>query len=161
MPNYDELLEQVVELRTRGTDLKSLAEKQSLLAVLDELRESNPMLGLRGCRLGLKFPEIYAMQVKAIARAASRVSAEGMQVHPEIMVPLVGHGREMARLREALESTIKRYTDETGTEIEYKIGAMIELPRAALTANEIAETAEFFSFGTNDLTQTVFGFSRD
>ena len=161
MPDHDELLEQVVELRTKGTDLKSLAEKQSLLAVLNELRESNPMLGLRGCRLGLKFPEIYAMQVKAIARAASKVSAEGRKVQPEIMVPLVAHGREMALLREALESTIERYTDETGTEIEYKIGAMIELPRAALTANEIAETAEFFSFGTNDLTQTVFGFSRD
>ena len=161
LPGHDELLEQVVELRTKGDEPAKLAEKQRLLAVLDELRETNPMLGLRGCRLGLKFPEIYDMQVRAIIRAACRVSADGTPVRPEIMIPLVGLGQEMARLRESLETTIRHCLDEPGVEIEYKIGAMIELPRAALTANEIAETAEFFSFGTNDLTQTVFGLSRD
>ena len=161
LPGHDDLLEQVVELRTRGNDPTTLAEKQRLLAVVDELRETNPMLGLRGCRLGLKFPEIYGMQVRAPTRAASRVKAGGTPVRPEIMIPLVGHGQEMARLRESLETTIHRCLDEADTELEYKIGAMIELPRAALTANEIAESAEFFSFGTNDLTQTVFGLSRD
>ena len=161
LPSYDELLEQVVELRTSGRDPESLAEKENLLSVLNELREANPMLGLRGCRLGLKFPEIYAMQVRAIVRAASEVGAKGTDVRPEIMIPLVCHGREMAALRARLEETILRCFEETGAEIDYKIGAMIELPRAALTANEIAETAEFFSFGTNDMTQTVFGFSRD
>ena len=162
MPSYDELLEQVVELRTNGRDPENLAEKETLLSVLKELREANPMLGLRGCRLGLKFPEIYAMQVKAIVRAASKVAAaNGTDVCPEIMIPLVGHGREMAELRTRLDKTIQCCLEEADTKIEYKIGAMIELPRAALTANEIAESAEFFSFGTNDLTQTVFGFSRD
>ena len=104
---------------------------------------------------------IYEMQVRAITRAALKVKAGCTPVRPEIMIPLVGHGHEMARLRESLETIIRSCLDEIGTELEYKIGAMIELPSAALTANEIAETAEFFSFGTNDLTQTVFGLSRD
>ena len=119
------------------------------------------MLGLRGCRLGLKFPAIYEMQVRAIVAAACNVVREGGVVHPEIMVPLVGHGNEMKLLRENLESTIQSYLEEAGCTLDYKIGTMIEVPRAALTADEIAETAEFFSFGTNDMTQTTYGYSRD
>ena len=161
LPNRDELLEEVIELRVRGNDPASLSEKEELLAILDEMREANPMLGLRGCRLGLKYPEIYAMQARAIIAAASKVAREGVPVHPEIMVPLVGHGNEMRLVRERLEETIENYLKHTGRRIEYKIGTMIEIPRAALTADEIAETAEFFSFGTNDLTQTTFGYSRD
>jgi len=125
------------------------------------MREANPMLGMRGCRLGLSYPDIYAMQARAIVTAASRVSSEGTAVHPEIMVPLVGHRNEMSQLRKNLEETIGPVVEALGSSLDYKIGTMIEIPRAALTADEIAETAEFFSFGTTDLTQTTFGYSRD
>ena len=161
LPSFVEILEDVVELRAAGGPPEALATKTALLTHLEELREVNPMLGLRGCRLGLKFPAIYEMQARAIIAAACNVSSEGMAVHPEIMVPLVSHGNEMKLLRKNLEATINAYFEETGRSVEYKIGTMIELPRAALTADEIAETAQFFSFGTNDLTQTSYGYSRD
>ena len=161
LPSFAEVLEDVVELRVSGGSVETLAAKETLLTHLEEMREVNPMLGLRGCRLGLKFPAIYEMQTRAIIAAACNVSAEGLEVHPEIMVPLVSHGNEMRMLRENLEATIRAYFQDTGRSIGYKIGTMIELPRAALTADEIAETAQFFSFGTNDLTQTTYGYSRD
>ncbi len=161
LPSFAEILEDVVELKAAGGPVETLAAKTALLTHLEDMREVNPMLGLRGCRLGLKFPAIYEMQTRAIIAAACNVSAEGMAVHPEIMVPLVSHGNEMRMLRQNLEATINAYFEDTGRSVNYKIGTMIELPRAALTADEIAETAQFFSFGTNDLTQTTYGYSRD
>ena len=123
------------------------------------LKEANPMLGHRGCRLGITFPEIYEMQVRAIIRAAVKVAAEGVPVKPEIMIPLVGSGQEMAFTK----SLATRVAEEelSGERLEYKVGTMIELPRACVVADRIAENAEFFSFGTNDLTQTTYGISRD
>ncbi len=127
----------------------------------ENLHEFNPMLGHRGCRLGITYPEIYRMQVQAIIEAALMVSAEGHDVRPEIMIPLVGLEGELKVLREEAEAEVQRIFKETGKSIAYKIGTMIELPRAAITAARIAEHADFFSFGTNDLTQTTFGLSRD
>jgi pyruvate,orthophosphate dikinase len=131
------------------------------LARVEELHEFNPMLGLRGCRLGITMPEITRMQTRAIIEAACEVTRQGSKVVPEIMVPLVGMASEMkaqkALVREVAEETLKR----CGVKLTYLVGTMIELPRAAVTARRIAEEAEFFSFGTNDLTQTTFGFSRD
>ncbi|MBI4299212.1 MAG: pyruvate, phosphate dikinase [Chloroflexi bacterium] len=161
LPSYEELLTEVVELRSNGSSPVTLREKEKMLASVGDLREANPMLGLRGCRLGLIYPDIYAMQVRAIVTAASNVMAEGIQVHPEIMIPLVGHRNEMRRMRALLEETIEKIQKGKADKVSYKIGTMIETPRAALTADEIAETAEFFSFGTNDLTQTTFAVSRD
>jgi pyruvate,orthophosphate dikinase len=161
LPNHEELLEQVVELRTRNASDPALAEKQSLLDAVNGMREANPMLGLRGCRLGILYPEISEMQVRAIFRAAAAVSAEGVEVHPEIMIPLVGFDTELAYLREILEATAKRELEEANARVPYQFGTMIELPRAALIAGDIAQSAEFFSFGTNDLTQTTLGVSRD
>jgi pyruvate, orthophosphate dikinase len=119
------------------------------------------MLGLRGCRLGLLFPEINVMQTRAILEAARNVANDGIKVHPEIMIPLVGHVNELHEVRRQLEAVAKEIAGESGGQIEYKFGTMIELPRAALTAGQIAQEADFFSFGTNDLTQTTFGMSRD
>ena len=161
LPPRDELLTEVIELRVRGDNPDELQEKQNLLFAVDEMRESNPMIGMRGCRLGLIFPEIYTMQVRAIIKAAAQVEAEGVPVAPEIMVPLVSHTNEFTRLRETLEATIREFQEETGNTQNYEIGTMIEIPRAALIADQIAKSAEFFSFGTNDLTQNTFGFSRD
>ena len=161
LPPRDELLAEVIELRVQGENPDELQEKQNLLFAVDEMRESNPMIGMRGCRLGLIFPEIYTMQVRAIIKAAAQVQAEGIPVAPEIMVPLVSHTNEFTRLRETLEETIRDFQEETGNTQNYEIGTMIEIPRAALIADQIAESAEFFSFGTNDLTQNTFGFSRD
>ncbi|HYE45437.1 MAG TPA: pyruvate, phosphate dikinase, partial [Caulobacter sp.] len=127
-----------------------------------ELHETNPMLGHRGCRLGVSYPEIYEMQVRAIMEAACEIAKSGKPAPvPEIMHPLVGNGREMAFLRELTDRTAKAVLEEQGVDLKYLVGTMIELPRAALRAGDLAETAEFFSFGTNDLTQTTFGMSRD
>ena len=161
LPPRDELLAEVIELRVSGSDPEELQEKQNLLFAVDEMRESNPMIGMRGCRLGLIFPEIYTMQVRALMKAAAQVSAEGTPVAPEIMIPLVSHTNEFERLRDTLEADIRSFRESTGSDIYYGIGTMIEIPRAALTAGQIAESADFFSFGTNDLTQNTFGFSRD
>jgi pyruvate,orthophosphate dikinase len=125
------------------------------------MRESNPMLGLRGVRLSIIFPGIVEMQTKAILEAAIRVNDRGIDTHPEIMIPLVGHVNELTVVRQQLEKVAKEIISTSGNNIDYKVGPMIEIHRAALTAGEIAQHADFFSFGTNDLTQTTFGFSRD
>jgi pyruvate,orthophosphate dikinase len=128
---------------------------------VEELHEFNPMLGFRGCRLGTKFPEITEMQVRAIFQAAAAVMKEGVKVQPEIMVPLVGFKRELDLQVEIVHRVAAEVSKESGKKIKYTVGTMIEIPRGALTADEIAQTAEFFSFGTNDLTQTCLGMSRD
>ncbi|MGC8889995.1 MAG: pyruvate, phosphate dikinase [bacterium] len=161
LPRYEELLAEVVELRVTGKDPKALAEKEEMLKRVEEMREANPMLGLRGCRLGLTRPEINEMQVRAIFEAACELKKEGYNPKPEVMIPLVGHVNELKTVREQLENVAKKVMEEQGVTVDYKFGTMIEVPRAALTAGEIAEYAQFFSFGTNDLTQMTFGYSRD
>jgi pyruvate,orthophosphate dikinase len=161
LPNYEELLEEVIELRIKDPDSPERMEKEKMLDAVRSMREMNPMLGLRGCRLGLLMPEINEMQVRAIMEAACKVKKEGIDVKPKIMIPLVGHVNELKAVREQLEAVAKKVMEEQGVQVDYKFGTMIEIPRAALTAGEIAQVAEFFSFGTNDLTQTVFGYSRD
>jgi pyruvate,orthophosphate dikinase len=158
LPHYEDLLVEVTEDRVRGTVDPA---KEELMRKVAAMREANPMLGLRGCRLGILFPGIVRMQVRAILEAALDITAEGGDVHPEIMIPLVGHVNELKVTREELEGEAQRVQTERGKKVPYKFGTMIEVPRAALTAGEIAEHAEFFSFGTNDLTQTTFGISRD
>ena len=145
---------------------KELAEKinipvEKLRAKVESLHEFNPMLGHRGCRLGIVYPEITEMQVRAILEAACEVKKEGIEVHPEIMIPLVGHVNELKMQADIVRRVAKEVFDKYGFEVPYLVGTMIELPRAAITADEIATVAEFFSFGTNDLTQTTFGLSRD
>jgi pyruvate,orthophosphate dikinase len=161
LPSFEELLVEVTRAQALGEPEESYAEKRRLLDAVRTLREQNPMLGLRGCRLGLLFPEIIEMQVRAILEAAAELRREGVDARPEIMVPLVGHVNELRRTREFVERTAREVLASAGTRVDYKVGTMIEIPRAALTAGEIAEEAEFFSFGTNDLTQTTFGYSRD
>ncbi len=161
LPKHEDLLVELTELRLKGGDPKVIAEKEEMLAAVEATREVNPMLGLRGCRLGITYPEITEMQVRAIFQAAVDVKREGIDVHPEIMIPLVGHVNELKNQREALEAVARRTMDEAGMLVDYKFGTMIEVPRAALTADEIAKYSEFFSFGTNDLTQMTFGYSRD
>jgi pyruvate,orthophosphate dikinase len=134
---------------------------EEVAAKVSELHEFNPMLGFRGCRLAVVYPEILKMQVRAIIEAALHVQAEGVEVHPEIMIPLVGCVKELAFCKKFALDAIQEVFSETGRTIEYKIGTMIEVPRAAVTADEVAAEAEFFSFGTNDLTQMACGFSRD
>jgi pyruvate, orthophosphate dikinase len=147
-------------------DITALADKlkipvKLLTAKIQSLHESNPMLGHRGCRLGIVYPEITRMQAKAIFEAACEVKKKGIDVKPEVMIPLVGNVNELSLQREIVEDAAKEVMKEYGIEIDYKIGTMIEIPRAAITADEIAKVAEFFSFGTNDLTQTTLGMSRD
>ncbi|MFQ5838409.1 MAG: pyruvate, phosphate dikinase [Thermoplasmata archaeon] len=161
LPSLEELLVEVTEMRVGGEDSDELRRKEELLRRVRALHETNPMLGLRGCRLGLLYPEINEMQVRAIISAACRLKAQGVDVLPEIMIPLVGHRNELARVRDQLEVVAKEVMAQEGVEVDYSFGTMIEIPRGALTADEIAEVAEFFSFGTNDLTQTTYGFSRD
>ncbi|HEY7462904.1 MAG TPA: putative PEP-binding protein, partial [Candidatus Limnocylindria bacterium] len=138
-----------------------LVEAEGLLAAVEQMREVNPMLGLRGVRLGLMVPDIVRMQTRAILAGAARVAAEGRTPLPEIMIPLVGHVNELAETRRVLEAEVAAIVKASGQQVDYKFGTMIEVPRGALTAGEIAEHAEFFSFGTNDLTQMTYGFSRD
>ena len=161
LPRYDDLFTEVVELRAKDKSSPETVEKEDLLTAVADMREFNPMMGLRGCRLGLLYPAIYDMQVRAILTAAANVAGEGVIAKPEIMIPFVADGNEMRLSRQHLEEEAERFHKETGKRVVYKIGTMIETPRAALTAGEIAGEAEFFSFGTNDLTQTTFGFSRD
>jgi pyruvate,orthophosphate dikinase len=134
---------------------------EQLHHIVEALAETNPMLGHRGCRLGITYPEITEMQVRAIFEAACAVAAEGGDVHPEVMVPLVAHVEELRHQLNLVRATAEQVFAECGRRIEYLVGTMIELPRAAVVADEIATVAEFFSFGTNDLTQTTFGLSRD
>ncbi|MEW5865849.1 MAG: pyruvate, phosphate dikinase [Bacillota bacterium] len=161
LPSHEELLVEVTKMRLQGADPEELKEKETLLARVDKLRELNPMLGHRGCRLGITYPEINEMQARAIFEAACELTKEGYKVIPEVMIPVVGHVREIEIAREVVERVAKETMDKHGVKLDYMVGTMIELPRAALTADEIAKEAEFFSFGTNDLTQTTFGFSRD
>ncbi|MCX4275557.1 MAG: pyruvate, phosphate dikinase [Candidatus Gastranaerophilales bacterium] len=158
LPSKEELIKEVATLKALNKDAK---EKEEMLHIVEGLSESNPMMGLRGCRLGLTYPEINVMQVRAIFEACCDLKKEGVAVKPWVMVPLIGHVNELKVVKEILVKTAKEVMVEKGIEVEYKFGTMIEIPRAALTADEIAEYAEFFSFGTNDLTQMTFGYSRD
>ncbi len=165
LPNYDELLAEIFELREKARESeeagRELSEKEKILSVVRSLKEANPMMGLRGCRLGILYPEIIEMQTRAIIEAACEVKRRGKPVRVKIMIPLVSHVNELRWIRERLESVARKVMEEQGMEVDYSFGTMIETPRAALTASEIAKVADFFSFGTNDLTQMVFGFSRD
>jgi pyruvate,orthophosphate dikinase len=161
LPGYAELIEDVTALRIRGDNPEELKQKEELLQAVSRMHEQNPMLGLRGIRLGILYPGIIDMQVRAILTAAVELEKEGIHVKPEIMVPLVGTENEMKFARDRIERVAEDVLRNAGVSLEYKIGTMIEVPRAALTADQIAQDAEFFSFGTNDLTQTTFGYSRD
>ena len=161
LPPYDELLIEMTTLRVTGASQDEIGEKEEFLHRVESLRETNPMLGHRGCRLGLSFPAIYRMQVEAIITAAAQLVSEGLEVHPEIMIPLTVDVEEMRRLRADLTRVAAEVQKRMGIEVHYKFGTMVETPRAALTAGAVAEESEFFSFGTNDLTQMTYGFSRD
>lgn len=161
LPNYEDLVAETTRLRLTGEHPRKLARLEKLRARVEQLREANPMLGLRGVRLSILYPEITRMQVRAIMEAACDLRKEGVDVRPEIMIPLVGTLAELRAVREELEPVAEAVQQEKEVRVPYKFGTMIEVPRAALTAGEIAEDAEFFSFGTNDLTQTTFGYSRD
>ncbi|MCL2826245.1 MAG: pyruvate, phosphate dikinase, partial [Eggerthellaceae bacterium] len=156
-----ELDVEIARLEERGGDPAVIEEKRKLLAQIDAMSDVNPMLGLRGCRLAILFPELAAMQVRAITMAAAELKKRGLSPEPEIMIPLVSVLPELAVLRKECEAVVEQVCEEEGVELAIPIGTMIELPRAAVTADEIATQADFFSFGTNDLTQTTFGFSRD
>jgi pyruvate, orthophosphate dikinase len=160
MPDEEALLEEIITLRVKG-ETKGLAEKEALLASIRGLHESNPMMGLRGVRLSIYMPEIVEMQVRAIFEAAADETKKGVVVKPEVMIPLTGTVEELRWIQPRLVRIAKAVMEEKGISFEYKFGTMIEIPRAAVTAGEIAELAEFFSFGTNDLTQMTFGYSRD
>ena len=171
LPGFDELTRELADLQIRITNARNLeeveeitsklSETQSMLDRVGSLREANPMLGLRGVRLGILIPELTRMQVRAVIEAACQVTREGRKAIPEIMIPLTSHVNELRRQREVLETEAREVMREQGVEVSYQFGTMIEVPRAALTADEIAEFAEFLSFGTNDLTQTTFAMSRD
>ncbi len=161
LPSREELLVEVAVAESKGEKGPALDEKKRLLRRVETLHEFNPMLGHRGCRLGVTYPEITAMQAKAIIEAACELQQEGVKVLPEIMIPLVGQQTELVNQREVVDRVAAETMERLGVKVEYLVGTMIEVPRAAITANEIAETAQFFSFGTNDLTQMTLGFSRD
>jgi pyruvate,orthophosphate dikinase len=161
LPKREELRVEIERMRAKGEDEEKIREKEELLRRVEELYEFNPMLGHRGCRLGIVYPEITEMQARAIIEAACMLKKEGKTVTPEIMVPLVSHVNELRDQKEVIKRVAEEVMKKHGVEIEYSIGVMIEVPRAAVTADKIAKEAEFFSFGTNDLTQMSFGFSRD
>lgn len=161
LPNLEDVLVEVTILRLKNEGSDELVKKEILLEKIKSLHEMNPMLGLRGCRLGLLYPEIYEMQIEAIIEAAIELTKQGIKVKPEIMVPLISHVNEFTPIYKMARKIANEKIRSAGIKLEYKVGTMIELPRAALTADKIAKDAEFFSFGTNDLTQTTFGISRD
>jgi pyruvate,orthophosphate dikinase len=171
LPSYHDLVADLADLKVRLQHFHTLSEidtalgqvraKEDVLVRVKALSESNPMLGLRGDRLSIVMPEITEMQVRAILEAAVRVKREGIDVHPEIMVPLAGHVNELKYVKEIVDRVAEEVFTENATTVDFKYGSMVEVPRAALTADELAEVAEFYSFGTNDLTQTTFGMSRD
>ena len=171
LSSYETLMTGLADNKIRLMHARNLQEIDDLLRKIEEdervlrrvmaLHEANPMLGLRGVRLGIMMPELIQMQVRAIFEAACHCVKEGVEVHPEVMIPLTCHVNELKIQREALEAVAKEVMEEQGITVDYKFGTMIEVPRAALTADEIANYAQFFSFGTNDLTQTTFGLSRD
>ncbi len=158
LPSKIELVEKVATKKALGQDY---AEDEKMLEIVENLSESNPMMGLRGCRLGLTYPEINEMQVRAIFEACCDLTKEGHHIQPWIMVPLIGHINELKTAKETLVAVAEQVMNEKGVRVDYKFGTMIEIPRAALTAKEVATEAEFFSYGTNDLTQMTFGYSRD
>ncbi len=160
MPDEEKLFEEVVTMRVKG-ETAGLAEKENLLNAIRGLHESNPMMGLRGVRLSIYMPEIVEMQVRAIFEAAADCTLKGVKVHPEVMIPLTGTVNELKWIQPRLERIAKAVMEEKNVTFTYKFGTMIEIPRAAVTAGEVAKLAEFFSFGTNDLTQMTFGYSRD
>ncbi|MGB9674250.1 MAG: pyruvate, phosphate dikinase [Anaerolineales bacterium] len=160
LPSEESLLEEVITMRVKG-ETKGLAEKEKLLASVRAMHESNPMMGLRGVRLSIYMPEIVEMQVRAIFEAAANMAKKGVVVKPEVMIPLTGTVKELEWIQPRLVRIAKTVMEEKQVQFEYKFGTMIEIPRAAITAGEIAKLAEFFSFGTNDLTQMTFGYSRD
>ncbi len=160
LPSQESLLEEVITMRVKG-ETDGLADKEKLLASVSALHESNPMMGLRGVRLSILMPEIVEMQVRAIMQAAAEVANKGLTPKPEVMIPLTGHVNELKVIQPRLEAIAAEVMQATGAKFHYKFGTMIEIPRAALTAAEIAGVAEFFSFGTNDLTQMTYGYSRD
>jgi pyruvate,orthophosphate dikinase len=161
LPKREELMVEIAKAEATGKGGKALDEKKALLRRVEALHEFNPMLGHRGCRLGITYPEITAMQVRAIIEAACELAKDGEPVLPEIMIPLVGARTELDHQRTVVDETARAVMDDTGVEVKYMVGTMIEVPRAAVTADEIAGSAQFFSFGTNDLTQMTLGFSRD
>ena len=162
LPNIEDLVVEITKLQMdENADKLHLHERESLLRKVRSLAEFNPMLGHRGCRLGVVYPEIYEMQVRAIFKAVIKLHKEGIVIIPEVMIPLVGHINEFKIMRTLVDEIAAEIFVDENSAVEYKVGTMIEVPRAALTADEIAKEADFFSFGTNDLTQTTFGFSRD
>ncbi len=163
LPKHEDLLVQVTQYRDRGTPETDpgYAEARRMLAAVESMREQNPMLGLRGIRLGLMIPDFVKIQTRAILNAAIAVKRQGRDPHPEIMIPLVGHVNELRATQTLLEAEAAAVVEKAGESIAYKFGTMIEIPRACWVADEIAELAQFFSFGTNDLTQMTFGYSRD
>jgi pyruvate,orthophosphate dikinase len=161
LPKREELMVEIAVMQAKKAPKASITKKEKLLHRVEDLHEFNPMLGHRGCRLGIVYPEITRMQTRAIIEAACELAKKGKKIIPEIMVPLVGIKKELQNQKEIIKATAEEVMKKKGVKIEYMIGTMIELPRAALIADEIAKEAEFFSFGTNDLTQTTFGFSRD
>jgi len=162
LPNVEVLMKSLSDMRAKGAPESEMSHVEDLLRKAKALQEMNPMLGMRGCRLGIVYPEIYEMQARAIFQATARLIKEGIaDVFPEVMIPLVGEAKELAILRERVVKIAEKVQQEQQVEFPVVIGTMIEIPRACLTADEIAEHAQFFSFGTNDLTQTTFGYSRD
>ncbi|MCS6773841.1 MAG: pyruvate, phosphate dikinase [Anaerolineae bacterium] len=168
LPSMEELIRDVTRLETKRqyealseAEQAELEHKRTLLEAVRQMHEQNPMMGLRGIRLGIHIPGLIAMQVRAIFEAACNVKKEGYEPVPEVMIPLTGHVNELKRVQPELERVAKEVMEANGVKLKYKFGTMIEIPRAAITADEIAEMAEFFSFGTNDLTQMTFGYSRD
>ncbi len=161
LPSLTDLLVEVTRLECTGGSQQEIADKKRLITSIERMVEVNPMLGLRGCRLGITSPQIYKMQVRAIMEAAADLKKQGMDPRVEIMIPLVSLATELQLLRDESDEVCRKVLKEQGIELDYKIGTMIELPRACVTADEIARFADFFSYGTNDLTQTTFGFSRD
>jgi pyruvate,orthophosphate dikinase len=160
MPDEEKLLEEVIEMRVKG-ETQGLAEKEKLLNSIKAMHESNPMMGMRGVRLSISMPEIVEMQVRAIFEAAADCTKRGIVVKPEVMIPLTGTVKELEWIQPRLERIASAVMGEKGVKFDYKFGTMVEIPRAAVTAAEVAQRAEFFSFGTNDLTQMTFGYSRD
>lgn len=161
LPPYEELLREVLTLRLGGQDATRLRAQEALLWAVERHRETNPMLGLRGVRLGIHMEGLTRMQCRAVFEAAGTVQEEGLQAHPEVMIPLVSHVNELKAQREIVDEVAKAVMAESGHSVSYRVGTMIEVPRAALTADRLAAEATFFSFGTNDLTQMTYGISRD
>jgi pyruvate,orthophosphate dikinase len=161
LPKREELMVEIAKLEATNGDAATIADRKRLLDRVEQLHEFNPMLGHRGVRLGITYPEITEMQTRAIMEAACQLNREGLKVVPEIMIPLVGHVKELRDQKEVVNRVAQEVMKETGVKIKYLVGTMIEVPRGAMTADQIASEAQFFSFGTNDLTQMTFGFSRD